>query len=285
MKTVSHRRCSVALTVNEAVTSEVGSVRKALDLLSCFSFEEPEWSLSNLARRCEIPKSTAHNLLKTLQSFDLVRQDLSIRTYRLGPRTMELGLLFARSAEIMAHARPAIRRLAEEANETVKLGILSVSQVLIVAAFESTHSLHTRADVGRRWPLHSSSLGKAILSVLPSEEARDILHRMGMPRYTASTITAWPEMEQEIQRIRAKGYALDIEESEPGVRCVAVPLASDVTGEVAAISISAPSVRMDDCRLAGLTKEALAAARRIAAQSPGLIAGTNAVPVLSGRKK
>ena len=83
----------------------VSSVRKALALLGCFSLATPTWTLSDLSRQAEIPKSTAHNLLKTLQSFDLVRQDPEDRHYRLGPRALEMGLVFARSTEVLAHAK------------------------------------------------------------------------------------------------------------------------------------------------------------------------------------
>jgi DNA-binding IclR family transcriptional regulator len=93
----------------------VNSVRKALDLLKCFSLNTPEWPLSGLSRKLEIPKCTAHNLLRTLQAFDLVRQDRVSRVYRLGPRTLELGLLFARNTEIMAPARAVLRRIADGA--------------------------------------------------------------------------------------------------------------------------------------------------------------------------
>jgi len=125
-------------------------VEKALRLLSTFSLASPQWALSDLAREQGMPKSTAHNLLKTLQAFDLIRQDPEDRVYRLGPRALEMGFLYARSTELLGQARPHLRRLAERSRETVKLGMLSDSQVLIVAAVESTHQLHTRGDIGQR---------------------------------------------------------------------------------------------------------------------------------------
>src|SRR5690242_15595350 len=105
--------CSDRMNNRKTDRAEVGSVRKALDLLEAFSFENATWSLSALARRLKIPKSTAHNLLRTMQSFDMVRQDAESRNYRLGARVMELGLLFARSTEMLTHARPLLRSLAE----------------------------------------------------------------------------------------------------------------------------------------------------------------------------
>ncbi len=107
----------------------VSSVEKALTLLSSFSLATPQWALSELAREHKLPKSTAHNLLKTLQAFDLVRQDPEDRVYRLGPRALEMGFVYARSTEILAQARPLLRRLAEKSRETVKLGMLSDTQV------------------------------------------------------------------------------------------------------------------------------------------------------------
>ena len=145
-------------------------MRKALELLSSFTLATPVWALSDLARELGIPKSTAHNLLRTLQSFDLIQQDPTDRRYRLGPRALEMGIVFSRSTGILAQSRPVLQRLSQSSRETVKLGVLSVDQVLIVAAVESSHQLHTRGDVGTRWPLHSTSLGKAMLSALPLDE-------------------------------------------------------------------------------------------------------------------
>jgi DNA-binding IclR family transcriptional regulator len=105
--------------------TEVPSVRKALSLLAAFSLTRPCDSLSELARKCRTPKSTAHNLMQTLLAFDLVRQDPQTREYRIGPRAMELGLLFARRDELLAQSRRVLRILAEETGETVKLGVLS----------------------------------------------------------------------------------------------------------------------------------------------------------------
>ncbi|MCC6363557.1 MAG: IclR family transcriptional regulator [Bryobacterales bacterium] len=242
----------------------VSSVRKALELLGCFTPRATSWTLSDLARAVRMPKSTTHNLLRTLHEFDLVRQDPQTRSYRLGPRALELGLTFAKGTDMLSHARPVLSRLAEASGETVKLGMLSQGQVLVIAAVESTRQLHTRGDVGTRWPLHSSSLGKAILSVLPSEEAADILARHGMPRFTQSTVTTWAEMQREIQRIRSRGYALDLEENEPGVCCVAAALADPLNRTVAAISVSGPSVRMKAGAVDEFARHLTAAARSIA---------------------
>ncbi|MCA2962705.1 MAG: IclR family transcriptional regulator [Acidobacteriaceae bacterium] len=241
----------------------VSSVEKALRLLSTFSLASPQWALSDLAREQGMPKSTAHNLLKTLQAFDLVRQDPEDRVYRLGPRALEMGFLYARSTELLGQARPHLRRLAERSRETVKLGMLSDSQVLIVAAVESTHQLHTRGDIGTRWPLHSTGLGKAILSALPLAEAEALTRRRGLAALTKQTATSWPKLRAELAATRERGYAVDREENEAGVRCVAAAFVDPLRGAVAAVSVSGPSVRLSDAELATLGQEAVAVARAI----------------------
>lgn len=238
-------------------------MEKALTLLGSFSQTVSQWTLSDLAREHKFPKSTAHNLLKTLQAFDLVRQDPEDRVYRLGPRSLEMGFVYARSTEILGQARPHLRRLAEKSRETVKLGMLSDDEVLIVAAVESTHQLHTRGDIGTRWPLHSTSLGKAILSALPLAEAEALVARKGLAACTGRTTTSWRRLRTELGAIRERGYALDLEENEAGVRCVAAPLVDPLRGTVAAVSVSGPSVRLSEADLASLGKEAVGVARAI----------------------
>jgi DNA-binding IclR family transcriptional regulator len=222
---------------------EVAAVRKALEILCEFSPESPWLTVSDLSRRLQIPKSTAHNLLRTLQNLDFVAQDNDKR-YRLGPRVFDLGLLFSDSARLVAHAVPHMRRLVDQTRETVKLGILSNSEVLVVRGIESPYQLHTRGDEGRRAALHSTGLGKAILASLQDAEVRDIVSQTGLSRFTSRTITNLRLLEQELAQIRIAGYALDWGENEDDVRCAAACIADSRTGAPAAISFSGPASRL-----------------------------------------
>jgi IclR family acetate operon transcriptional repressor len=241
----------------------VAAVQKAAELLSSFTPTTPAWSLSDLARHLQLPKSTAYNILQTLKDFDLVHQDTRARLYRLGPRSLELGLTYARSNDLLARARTVLNRLVEISGETAKLGVLSSNQVLILAAVESPRQLHTRGDLGTRWHLHSSSLGKAILSALPPAEVAAILETTGLPRFTPSTLDSLPAIEHELAQIRSRGYSLDLEENEPGVCCVAAPLPGSLNGAAAAISVSGPTARLDELALNVLGRHVAAAARSI----------------------
>lgn len=252
-----------AQPAGRADSYQVASVSKALELLAVFSLDTPVWSLSDLARRLQVPKSTAHNLLQTLKQFDLVRQNPESRQYQLGPRALELGLIFVKKSGVLAQVKPVLRKLLEATGETCKFGMLSTDQVVIVAAMESNFQLHTRGDVGTRWDLHSTSLGKAILAALPDEEALEILARTGLPGHTRKTITTAEAMHRELGLIRKRGYSLDLEENEVGVRCVAAAMADPLRGTVSAISVSGPRDRITDERIKEIASLVTTAVRSI----------------------
>lgn len=222
---------------------EVSSVRKALEVLCAFTPHTPTWTLSALSRSLRIPKSTLHNLMRTLESFGCISQNSHDKRYTLGPKIHELSLVFSSTSELLSKAMPALRRLATQTKETVKLGVLSEGRVLVVGAIESSHQLHTRGDVGGRWPLHSTSLGKAMLSALAPVEVRQLLGRRRLQALTPKTITTIERLEVVLAGIRDAGYALDWEENEPGVHCVAAPIRArdQLAG---ALSISGPAVRI-----------------------------------------
>ena len=129
---------------------------------------------------------------------------------------------------------PHLRRLQDRSGETVKLGALSSGQVLVLAAVESTQQLHTRGDVGRRWALHSSGLGKAILSQLDDVEIDLIVTQHGLPRLTPRTLNSRAQLGVALAEIRAAGYARDWEENEPGVR---MSIAMGAGGELDEIAL------------------------------------------------
>jgi DNA-binding IclR family transcriptional regulator len=267
---------SVLLNKEVRPDYQVSSVRKALEILCVFTPDNPRWTLSGLSRKLGIPKSTASNLTRTLQAFDLLRQDAQDKTYFIGPRAHELGLLYTAKTDLIGCALPRMRRLNDLTKETVKLGVLSQREVLVVAAIESPLQLHTRGDVGRRWHLHSSSLGKAILSALPQNEVEEIIEA-GLPRFTEATLTNPADLVKALRQIREKGYALDLEENEPGVRCVSASVTDPIRGLTAAVSMSGPTVRLGSETLLSHARHVIAAARQIQAalrearQAPGVV--------------
>jgi len=231
------------------VNNQVGAVRKALEILCQFDAARPALTVSDLSRSLKIPKSTVHNLLRTLEHLDFLKQDPSDRSYRLGPRVFELGLVYSNRTSLTSVAYPHMQKLAEATNETVKVGVSSSGDVVIVAAIESRFELHTRGDEGVRAPLHSTGLGKAILSTLDNRAVREAVAPRGLPAITPHTITDLDILLAELEKTRKRQYALDIEENEQGVVCAAAPIANPAHGITAALSVSAPASRMNPAQL------------------------------------
>ena len=259
-------------------------MRKALAILCAFTPTTPALTVTEISHQLELPKSTAHNLLRTLKHFGFVTQEPKGKIYRLGHKIFELSELFSRNTQLVSYAMPHLRRLAEQTKETVKLGIPSGDGVLVIAAIESSYMLHTRGDEGRRALLYCTGLGKAWLSTLPDEEMREVVTNGGLKLLTSRTITTIDRLEQEIAKIRACGYAIDREENEEGVCCVAA-CALDPYGRArAVISVSGPSSRITRNRISKLAALVMDTTRALSATQESPSTKGRRQPVRSGKR-
>lgn len=218
----------------------VQSVERVFDLLDLMADAGGALTLSELASQTELPLPTIHRLLRTLVGKGYVRQ-LANRRYALGPRLIRLGE--GASKQLGAIANPQLAGLVSRLSETANMAVLEGDMVLYVAQVPSPHAMRMFTEVGRRAHTHDTGVGKAILAELDDQVVRDIVHRAGMPRATEKSIGTPDELVAELERIRARGYAIDDNEQEIGVRCfsVAVPNAPTPT----AISVSGPVSRVD----------------------------------------
>lgn len=201
-------------------------------------------SLGELAEAVGLPKGTAHRLLSSLVYFSYVQQDPVSRGYRLGFKLVTLGNYLLDQIDLRKVAQPHLLELAQHTKETANLAVLDQGEVLYIDKIQlSSSGLHMSSSIGYRAPLHCSAMGKVLLAHQPDAQIDRIIAR-GLPRRTAKTIIDGARLKTHLQTVRAEGYALDDEEHSDGVRCVAAPI-RDMRGEiVAAISISAPAVRV-----------------------------------------
>lgn len=217
----------------------VQSVDRTIELLELLADAGGQATLSELAGQTELPLPTIHRLMRTLLAHGYVRQ-LPSREYSLGPRLIRLGESAGRQFGTVA--QPFLSRLTKELGESANLAMIDRDMAVYVAQASSTHSMRMFTEVGRRVFTHSTGVGKAVLSELPDQTVRDITDRVGMPRATEKTIVSQPELLQELDKIRAQGYAIDDGEQELGVRCFAVPIPGTPTPT--AISVSGPDARV-----------------------------------------
>lgn len=217
----------------------VRSLERTFELLEHLADAGGEMALSELTEVSGLPMPTIYRLMRTLVNRGYVRQEPSKR-YALGPRLIRLGEGATRL--LGSWARPSLTRLVNEVGETANMAVLEGDEAVYVAQVPSRHSMRMFTEVGRRVLPHCTGVGKALLAQLPEPKARELLARTGMPANTPHTFTDPDALVAELARVREQGYALDDEEQEVGVRCVAVPLPG--APALTALSVSGPSARM-----------------------------------------
>lgn len=223
----------------------VQSVVRSLDLLEAVA-GSAESGLVELANRTDLRPSTAHRLLATLVERGYVVQNPQTNRYRLGHRIIALaGVIEDRIARLRASAHPRIKAIRDQYDETTNLVVLDRFSVVYVDQFESSRAVRMFTRIGSRVPAHATGSGKALLAFQPPAMLEELFAREPLRQLTPHTVTSGDALRAELARVRERGYALDREEYEEGVACVAAPI-FDHTGDVqAAVSISGPVDRIN----------------------------------------
>jgi DNA-binding IclR family transcriptional regulator len=223
----------------------ISSVRNALRLLCAFSPSEPELGVSELARRLDIGKSSVHRLLGTLKEEGFVEQSPTNGRYALGLRLLDLGAKAAARLNLHEPALPYIEALYSRTGETVVIAVLDGMEVVDVERRESPRSSRLSGRIGCRNSAHCTSTGKLLLAFLKPAELERRLTGYTLEAKTPSTITDHVVLREKLERIRERGYATNLNESEIGIASIAAPI-RDATGEVvAAISVAGALPRFE----------------------------------------
>ncbi len=240
----------------------IHSVHKAVSILKLFSPEEPRLSLTEISRRLSLGKSTAHNLLSTLVQDQLIEK-LEDGIYALGPELIALTQSVRINVELRDLAAPLLRRLAEYAKESVYLAVFDRVCVLYIYAIESPDRLRARSAVGDRALMHCTAVGKAILSTLPAAAIDAIVDEMGLPAYTASTLTDRDALHAELAQIAQRGYSTDNSEHEADYYCIGAPIFDRRGHAIAACSVSGANPAILGDRLPDLSAHVVYTAQEI----------------------
>jgi len=204
-----------------------------------------EAALPELSAAMKLHKTTTHRIAHVLESRGLLRRGLDSNRYRLGLHLYDLGCQALDHVNIRDEARPLMMRVAYEVGETVHLALLDRAEVLYIERVEAQRSLTMGSKLGARNPAYCTALGKAILA------------------RTRNTITNVLTLKRELERVRDRGYAIDDEEIEEGIRCIAAPILSASDRAVAAVSVSGPSSRITPERYQLIGKTMMKAAQEL----------------------
>jgi DNA-binding IclR family transcriptional regulator len=221
----------------------VDAAAKALELLNAFSFRERRLSLSDLCARTGIPRATTFRLLSTLEQSGFVAK-VGVE-YQLGIRCFVLGHVAAADLDLREKAHPHLVALRDVTRETTHVAILHNWQVVYLERVPSPQPVgFMRSRAGASSPAYCTALGKAILAFRPEEEVTAWAANERFVAHTRTTITSAKRLVKELRLTRERGFAVDEQEGEVGVRCVAAPIRNHRGDVVAAVSVAGPDTRM-----------------------------------------
>lgn len=218
------------------------SVIKAFKLLDVYLNNKQEWGVRELAKKTGYNKTTTYRLLSTLESLDIVQKNDDDK-YILGLKLFELGNLVSVYKSLRNYSRIPLENIAKEIKETVHFGVLSDSRVLHLNKAESPLGLKVSTVIGSYQDAYCTALGKVLLAFSSKDQISDYLKNVKFETYTSNTITSSEALLTQLKQIREKGYALDMEELELGLICIAIPVFNKNKEVVAGISVSGPSSR------------------------------------------
>jgi DNA-binding IclR family transcriptional regulator len=239
---------------------------RALAVLELLSQDGPDLALAEVSERLKLHKSTAHRLIMVLERYKLIEKNSVSGRYRLGLKLFELGTKAVSQLDLRERAHPYLERVVIESGETVHLCILDDGEVVYVDKVEPARSVRMASTVGTRNPAYCTAVGKAMLAHLPPAQVEAIVRKHGLRPLTKNTITSLAELRAELAKIRARGYAIDDEEIEDGVRCVGCVVQGPAGEPFAAISVSGPTFRVTQEKVPALAQPVVAAAKELSAQ-------------------
>lgn len=220
----------------------VRALARGLSVLECFDAEHGAMTLTEIAERVDLSRGSTRRLLLTLEHLGYLGSDGT----RFFPRArvLKLGFGYLSLLPVWTAARGYVDEVARQTNESCSIAVLEDFDIVYVARHAAKRIIHDYIPLGTRYPAHSTSMGKVLLAGLPDDALAVHLAKDPLPRLTPKTITSAAEMRRELARTRERGFAINDEEIEIGLRSIAVPIRDREDKVAAAINISAPAARV-----------------------------------------
>ena len=226
----------------------ITALQRGLSLLQLFSESPQGLTAKQVAGRSRLPVSTVHRFLANLGSAGFLNCG-GDSVYHLGIACFALGQAALGQLDIRLVSLPYLRELNRQTRETIHLTIRHGLSAVYLEKLDSPEQLRIHSRIGAAVPLYCTAVGKVMLAYMPDDERKKVLPQLALKRLTPNTVGNLQELEAELSRVRKNGYACDLEEHEPHIRCVAAPIWDNAGAVNASLSITAPVVRMAVTRL------------------------------------
>ncbi|WP_428514219.1 HTH-type transcriptional regulator BhcR [Roseovarius sp.] len=221
----------------------IKSLDRAMEVLDYVSQHQGK-ALSELATEMDQSPATLYRVLVTLETRGLVEFDPEEQAWHIGPQAFIIGARFLRRTTLVERARPVLRRLMEVTGETANLGVEKSGQVLFVSQVETHASIRAFFPPGTLSQMHASGIGKALMAEMDDARLARLLDSQPLTAFTEHSITDVDTLRTELARTRSRGYSIDGEEKNIGMRCIAAPVFDFNNEPVAGISVSGPTSRV-----------------------------------------
>ncbi len=221
----------------------IQAVSHALDLLEQFHDDVDELGVTELSKRLKLHKNNVFRLLATLESRGYIEQNKATENYRLGLKSLELGQTFIKQMGLLRQAKPILEKLTKDTGETSYVAIFKEGHIVYLDVVETDQTVRVVSRVGSRLPAYCTASGKVHLAAMSEEELEEVLPEQ-LEKHTPTTFADRASLLAELKKVAEQGYAIDDEELDQGVRCVAAPIRDYTRRIIGAISISGPAMRL-----------------------------------------
>lgn len=247
-------------------SAPVGVIKKVLRILELLDRSPSGLPLKDIAEQTDLNKSTAHRFLTHLESEGYLFRD-AIGNYMLGPKMVRMGSGTSFQATLCKICRPILEDLWKFTGETVNLAVLDGTDVLYLDVIESLHTFRLATEIGMRRPIHTTSLGKAMLANLAGDPLQDeIIKAIRFVPTTPRAITNAARLRKDLDKVKSRGFSLDDEEAVSGARCIGAAILDADGKVVGGISVSGPVVRVTRTHLPSFSAAICTAAQQISAR-------------------
>jgi len=240
----------------------LSTLEKCVRILTLFREVNPALTVSDVAARLGLPKSTAYRYIASLKQHQFIEEDENTGNYRLGQMVLELARSISRKGP-QEIALPFMERLSRQTGESIILAGLRKHEGICLEKVEGHHALRVTHEQGAVFPLHAGATGKVLMAHLSREEQDEIIEHRGLPRFSETTITDPVLLRIELGRIKKKGFAVSDGETIPNTYGIAAPIFTRSGKIVAALGVSVPSHRLEGAKRRAMIKLITTAAREI----------------------
>jgi len=223
----------------------VQSIKKAINILNCFSLNDKELGISEIGKKLKINKSTVYRILVSLEDEYFIASNPKTKKYRLGIKLIELGNILQKQMDIRNYSLPIMREVAQKTKESIDLNILSGLKRISIEKIDSSYPVREVVQLGKPLPIYCAAAGKSIMAFLPNEEINKIIQNEKLVPLTPNTITDPLKLKKELEEIRKNKYAISFEEGVLGISALAAPIFNHDGKIIASLSISGPINRFN----------------------------------------